>query len=92
MITLLQDLRLLFGEACRGIGLSATTANVAGLVVMGVVLNIAALNVVGHARIEDCPRTEEAVLRSATQTEFKVVRAVLVSTLKKIGDGQRRHC
>jgi hypothetical protein len=90
-MTQLEDLRLALRQICRAIGLSGTAATVVPLVVLGVALNIAALSAMEYMRNERHPckvhnRTE---LRSAARTELKVMRTVLVSTLKKIGGGQR---
>jgi hypothetical protein len=94
MMTLFEDLRLTLRQICRAIGLSGTAATVVPLVVLGVALNIAALSAMEYIRNERHPghRHDRAALRSAARTELKVVKAVLTSTLKKIGDGQRRWC
>jgi hypothetical protein len=92
MMTLFEDLRQALREICRAMGMSGVAATVVPLVVLGVGLNIAALNAVESMRNERHPGCGHAALRSATRTELKVMRAVVVSTLKKIGDGQRRWC
>jgi hypothetical protein len=94
MITLLEDLRLALRQICRAIGLPGTAATVVPLVVLGVALNIVALGAVEYVRMGGHPRHGHGrtALRSAARTELKVVKAVLTSTLKKIGDGQRRWC
>jgi hypothetical protein len=94
MMMLFEDWRLALRQICAAIGLSGTAATVVPLVVLGVALNIAALNAMEYMRNEKYPckvhnRTE---LRSAARTELKVMRTVLVSTLKKIGGGQRGWC
>ena len=93
-MTQFEDLRLALRQICRAIGLSGTAATVVPLVVLGVALNIAALSAMEYMRNERHPckvhnRTE---LRSAARTELKVMRTVLHSTLKKIGDRQLRGC
>jgi hypothetical protein len=90
MMTLFEDLRQALREICRAMGMSGVAATVVPLVVLGVGLNIAALNAVESMRNERHSDCGHAALRSATRTELKVMRAVVVSTLKKIGDGQRR--
>jgi len=92
MTTVLEDLRLALGQICRAIGLSGTALTVIPLVVLGVALNVAALSATQYVRNErhsDCAST---ALRSATQTELKVMRTVLVSTLRKVSSGQLRWC
>jgi hypothetical protein len=91
MTALLEDLRLALRQICRAIGLSGTAATVVPLVVLGVALNMAALSVMHSMRNERHPRHEHdrVALQSAARTEVKVVRAVLTSTLKKIGNGRR---
>jgi hypothetical protein len=92
MMTQFEDLRLALRQICRAIGLSGTAATVVPLVVLGVALNIAALSAMEYIRNERHPGQGHTALRCAAQTEVKVMRTVLVSTLKKIGDGQRRWC
>jgi hypothetical protein len=92
MMTLLEDLGLALRQVCRAIGLSGNAATVVPLVVLGVALNVAALTAIEYVRNERHPGREHSVLRSAAQTELKVVRTVVVSTLKKINDGKRRWC
>jgi hypothetical protein len=90
MTTLLEDVR----QICRALGLSGSMASVVPLVLLGVALNIAALSTTAHLRGErHCGREHrKTALRSAARTELMVMRAVLVSTLKKIGDGDRGWC
>ena len=92
MMTLFEDLRQALREICRAMGMSGVAATVVPLVVLGVGLNIAALNAVESMRNKRHSDCGHAALRSATRTELKVMRAVVVSTLKKIGGGQRRWC
>jgi hypothetical protein len=94
MMTLFEDLRLALRQICRAIGLSGTAAAVVPLVVLGVALNIAALSAMEYVRNERHPghRYVRTALRSATRTELKVMRTVVVSTLKKIQGGKRRWC
>jgi hypothetical protein len=92
MMTLFEDLRQALREICRAMGMSGVAATVVPLVVLGVGLNIAALNAVESMRNKSHPDCAHAALRTATRTELKVMRAVVVSTLKKIGDAQRRWC
>jgi hypothetical protein len=90
-MTTLEDLRAELRQMCRAIGLSGTSATVIPLVVLGVALNVVALSAVGSVRMEHRTACQRPALRSAAQTEFKVVRT-LVTTLRKFGDGQRRWC
>jgi hypothetical protein len=92
MMTLFEDFRLALRQICQAIGMSSTAATVVPLVVLGVALNIAALSATEYMRNERHPGHGHTALRCAAQTEMKVVRTVLVSTLKKIGNGQRRWC
>jgi hypothetical protein len=92
MMTQLEDLRLALRQICQAIGLSRTAATVVSLVVLGVALNIAALSAMEHLRNERHPGHGPIALRSAARTELKVVRTVLASTLKRIGDGRRGWC
>jgi hypothetical protein len=90
-MTTLEDLRAELRQMCRAIGLSGTAVTVVPLVVLGVALNVVALSAVGSVRVEHHTTCERPALRSAAQTEFKVVRT-LVTTLKRFGDGQRKWC
>lgn len=92
MMMLFEDLRLALRQICRAMGLSGTAATVVPLVVLGVALNIAALSAVESMRNEKHLGHRHAALRSAARTEMKVMKAVVVSTLKKMGDGRRRLC
>lgn len=92
MITLLEDLRLALREICRAIGLSGNALTVIPLVVLGVALNMATLSAVEYARSDSHSRQGHTSLGSAGKTELKVVRTVVISTIKKIGDSQRRWC
>ena len=90
---MLEDLRLALRQICRAMGLSGDAATVVSLIVLGVALNFIALRAVkyagigGHAACHD-----RTTLESAAQTELKVMRTVMVSTLKKIGDSGRKLC
>jgi hypothetical protein len=92
MMTLFEDFRLALRQICQAIGMSGTAATVVPLVVLGVGLNIAALSATEYLRNERHPGHGHTALRCAAQTEVKVMRTVLVSTLKRIGDSQRRWC
>jgi hypothetical protein len=92
MMTLLEDLRAELRQMCRAMGLSGTAATVIPLVVMGIALNVVALSVIGGGRSVHVSACKKPALRSVAMTELKVARAVLVSTLKTIGDGHRRRC
>jgi hypothetical protein len=92
MMTLFEDLRQALREICKAVGMSGAAATVVPLVVLGVGLNIAALNAVQSMRNQRHPDYGHTALLSATRTELKVMRAVVVSTLKKIGDDQRKWC
>ena len=92
MITLLEDLRLALREICRAIGLSGNALTVIPLVVLGVALNLVTLTVVNSVRSERHSDHAYTTLQSAGRTELKVVRTVVASTLKKIGDGEHKRC
>jgi hypothetical protein len=92
MTTLLEDLGLALRQICRAVGLSGTALTVIPLVVLGVAMNMGALSVMRYMRNERHSDCRQTALKSATQTELKVMRTVLVSTLKKVSGGQRRWC
>jgi hypothetical protein len=92
MIMLLEDLRLALREICRAIGLSGTALTVIPLVVLGVALNVITLAVIDNVRSERHSDHACTTLQSAGRTELKVMRTVVISTLKKIGDSERRRC
>jgi hypothetical protein len=89
---MLEDLRLALRQICQAIGLQGNAATVASLIVLGVALNLTALRAVEYVGIGGHACHNRTDLQSAAQTELKVMRAVMVSTLKKIGDGGRRLC
>jgi len=92
MTTLLEDLRLALRQICRTIGLSGTALTVIPLVVLGVALNLAALSAMEYMRSKRHLDHGHTALQSAVRTELKVMRTVLGSTLKKIGNSQRKWC
>jgi hypothetical protein len=92
MTTLLEDLRVELRQMCQAVGLSGTAASVVPLVVLGIALNVMALSVVGGVRPAHAAACDRPALRSAARTELKVVRAVVVSTLKTVSDGRKRWC
>ncbi len=92
MMTLIEDMRLFLQQMCGAIGMSGTAMNVAPVVVLGVALNIAALSLVESVRTDDRPTCQKTTLQAAAQTELKVMRTVVVSSLKTISKGQRRWC
>ncbi|HXC96557.1 MAG TPA: hypothetical protein VNU92_12715 [Edaphobacter sp.] len=87
MTTLLEDLGNALKQACRSIGLSNTASTVVVLVVLGVVLNAAALSVVESMRNGKHPGHHQVrtALRTAARSEVKAVKAVWISSLKKMG-------
>jgi len=87
---MLEDLRLALRQICRAIGLPGEAATVVSLIVLGVALNLTALRAVEYVGIGGHACHNRTALKSAAQTELKVVRTVMASTLKKIGDGGRR--
>lgn len=90
---MLEDLRLALRQICRAMGLPGHAATVVSLIVLGIVLNIAALRAVQYVGIGGHSCHQRTALGSATHAELKVVRTVVVSTLKKkISDGGRRWC
>ncbi|HTC76287.1 MAG TPA: hypothetical protein VK684_11980 [Edaphobacter sp.] len=89
---MLEDLRLALRQICQAIGLQGNAATVVSLIVLGVALNLVALRAVEFVGIGGHTCHDRTALQSATQTELKVVRTVVVSTLKKIGDTGRRLC
>jgi hypothetical protein len=89
---MLEDLRLALRQICQAMGLPGDAATVVSLIVLGVALNIGALRAVEYVGIGGHACHNRTPLQNAAQTELKVVRTVVVSTLKKIGDGGRRLC
>jgi hypothetical protein len=92
MMTLFDDLRLFLLQLCRAMGLSGTASTVVPLVFLGVLLNLVALSATESLRKQPHIDHRHATLRRAALTEMKVVRTVVVSAFKKIGDGQRSLC
>jgi hypothetical protein len=92
MTTLIEDMRLFLQQMCGAFGMSGTAMNVVPLVVLGVALNVAALTLVESAGTERRPTCQKTTLQDAAQTELKVMRTVVASTLKTIGKGQRGWC
>ena len=89
---MLDDLRLALRQICQAAGMTGDAATVVSLVVLGVALNLIALRAVEYAGIGGHSCQDRMVMQSATQTELKVMRTVVVSTVKKIGDTGRRLC
>jgi hypothetical protein len=89
---MLEDLGLALRNICRAIGLSGDAATIVSVVVLGTALNIAALHVVSYVGLGRHARHEHTALRSAAQSELKVVRTVVVTTIKKIGNRSRSWC
>ncbi len=92
MMTVLEDLRMALRQICGAIGLSRDAAAVVSLIVLGIALNAVALNAAESMRTRKHSTQGTKMLRRAARTELKVMRTVFVSTLKKIGDGQRGWC
>jgi hypothetical protein len=92
MTTMLDDVRLALRQICQSMGLPADAATAISLIVLGVALNVVALGAVQYAGIGRHAGHQHVALRSAAHTELKVMRTVVVSTLKKIGDSGRRLC
>jgi len=88
----LEDLRLALRQICRAMGLPGNVATVVSLIVLGVGLNIVALRTVAYVGIGRHTCHHQTTLQGAARTELKVMRTVVVSTLKKIGDSGRRIC
>jgi hypothetical protein len=92
MTTLFEDLRLTLRQICAAMGLSGTAATIIPLIVIGVSLNAIALSATVGTRISKRVDRHTAALRCAAQTELKIARGVLSSTIKKMSAGQRRWC
>jgi hypothetical protein len=88
----LEDLRLALRQICRAMGLPGNVATVVSLIVLGVGLNLVALRAVAYVGIGRHACHNQTALKGAARTELKVMRTVVVSTLKKIGDSGRRIC
>jgi hypothetical protein len=91
MMALMEDMRLFLRQMCGAVGMSGTAANVVPVVLLGIALNVAALGLVASVRTARQPACQRTTLQAAAQTEWKVVRTV-VSTVKAIGQAQRRLC
>jgi hypothetical protein len=89
---MLEDLRLTLRQICRAMGLPGDAATLVSLIVLGVALNLTALRAVEYVGIGRHSCHGRTALQSAAQTELKVMRTVVVSTLKKMSDGGRRWC
>jgi hypothetical protein len=92
MMALIEDMRLFLQQMCAAIGMSGTAMNVVPVVVLGVALNVAAIGLMESMRTVERPTCQKTTLQGAAQTELKVMRTVVASTLKTIGKGQRRWC
>lgn len=94
MTTLFEDLRLTLQQIFGSIGLSRTATTVVPLIVLGLALNVAALSVTESMRHVRHPahRQVRTAWRSAARTEMKMMKAVVISTLKKMGTNQKRLC
>ena len=92
MMTLIEDMRLFLQQMCGTIGMSGTAMNVVPVVVLGIVLNVAAMGLVESVRTDERPTCQKTTMQAAAQTELKVMRTVVTSTLKTISKGQRRWC
>jgi len=91
MMALIEDVRLFLRQMCGVIGMSGTAANVVPVVLLGVALNVVALGLVSSVQTAKQPVCQRTTLRVAAQTEWKVARTV-VSTMKAIGQAQRKLC
>ena len=92
MMTLIEEMRLFLRQICGAIGMSGTAVNVVPVVVLGVVFNVVALSLVANLRSEKRPTCQKTTLSDAAQTELKVMRSVVISTMKTIGVGQQGLC
>jgi hypothetical protein len=92
MMMTLEDLRLALRQICQAMGLPGNVAAVVSLIVLGVALNVTAFRAVEFLGIGRHACQDRTVLRTAAQTELKVVRTVVISTLKRVGAGGRRWC
>src|SRR5260370_35232503 len=91
-VMMLEDLRLALRQICQAIGIPGNAATVISLIVLGVALNLIALRAVEYVGIGGHTCHDRTALESAAQTELKVMRTVVMSTLKKIGDSGRKLC
>jgi hypothetical protein len=90
MMTLIEDVRSALRQMCRAFGLTGTAATVVPVVVLGVLLNVAALDVVQSAR--SCQMGKRTTLAQVAKTELKLMRTTVTSTLRSISGGQRALC
>jgi hypothetical protein len=89
---MLEDLRLALRQICQAIGIPGNAATVVSLIVLGIALNLIALRAVEYVGIGGHTCHDRTALKSAAQTELKVMRTVAVSALRKVSDGGRRLC
>ena len=95
MMTLIEEMRATVLQIWQSLGFegsSRTAAAVVPALVLGIALNVVALNVVNGKRSSSHASCQKAGLRSVVQAEFVMVRAAATVTLAKICEGQRRLC
>ena len=88
MMTLMEDIRLAVRQMLRS---AETVATVLPVLVLGIALNVVALKVVNGVRVETHGGGRTPVSKVA-RTEVRVVRDVIASALKKIGDREQGWC
>lgn len=95
MMTLIEEMRAAVLELWQALGFegsSRTAAAVVPALVLGIALNVVALNVVNGAGSGSHASCRKVGLRNVVQTEFVMVRAAATATLAKLCEGQRRLC
>jgi hypothetical protein len=92
MNALFEDLRLMLRQMCQAIGLQGTAATAIPLIILGLVLNVAALSATEFVRHGGKTATPQSALRNAAHTELKAIRAVLHTTIRKINESQQKWC
>lgn len=93
MMTLIEEMRATVLEIWQSLGFegsSRTAAAVVPALVLGIALNMVALNVVNGASSGGHASCQKAGLRSVVQAEFVMVRVAASATLAKLCEGQRR--
>jgi hypothetical protein len=92
MTAVLEDLKLALRQICRTIGLEGTAAAVVPVILLGLVLNLVALRATQFLRHGGRAAHHQSAMQNAARTEFKAMRIMLHSTIKKINDSQQRWC
>ena len=95
MTTLIEEMRAAVLELWQSLGFdgsSKTAAAVVPALVLGITLNVIALNVVGRIRAGEHASCRKAGWTHVVRAEVKLVHALVASTLKAADKGQQKIC